>query len=256
MKERVFYVINLDKQRIGVLSLFLFALFFSIFFLGVSVGKGRGEVTKPILPAEGRASVQEVGNDTNQLQPSEQKISESVEPNKEVSSVSVNLTGTNEIPMADVGNSKYYAESSTAKDEEEARKTVVDLTKPKEKVQITSTKTEVKVANITSEKRTLKKQNHAKENSEWKENPVGNLYTIQLGAFSTRTSAEKFLSSVNTENKLSAKSKAFIVVKNGYFVVQMGKTTNKESLNKQLSKLKLPKEVKSKALIVGYSPLS
>ncbi|PKA24784.1 cell division protein, partial [Leptospira sp. mixed culture ATI2-C-A1] len=43
MKERVFYVINLDKQRIGVLSLFLFALFFSIFFLGVSVGRGKQE---------------------------------------------------------------------------------------------------------------------------------------------------------------------------------------------------------------------
>lgn len=41
MKEKIFYVINLDNKRILILSAFLIGLFFSFFFLGVSVGKKR-----------------------------------------------------------------------------------------------------------------------------------------------------------------------------------------------------------------------
>lgn len=267
MKERVFYVINLDKQRIGVLSLFLFALFFSIFFLGVSVGKGRTIEQKPGNQTTGD-SVSQLGSvegnqtlDKDSKTPSSE-IESGTSNNSKVSgnpNLSANLTQqnnlqSNEIPMADVGNAKLYAESSTQKDEEEERKNIVDLTKSSESKQ-TKGRIEHKFKNLAPSPKRSTQTSVSKAVSS-SSNSVGNLYTIQLGAFATKASAEKFLTQVNLDNKNLTKLKAFIIVKNGYFVVQIGKTSNKDSLTKQLSKLKLSKEVKSKALIVGYSPLT
>ena len=42
MKERVFYVLNLDNRRIFTLAIFLVAMLFSFFFLGLSIGKKQG----------------------------------------------------------------------------------------------------------------------------------------------------------------------------------------------------------------------
>lgn len=48
MKEKVFYVINLDNKRITLLSAFLIGLLFSFFFLGVSIGRKRGQVQEDL----------------------------------------------------------------------------------------------------------------------------------------------------------------------------------------------------------------
>ncbi len=244
MKERVFYVVNLDKQRIGILSLFLFALFFSFFFLGVSVGKGRSEngqmqqqalaSTPEIVQAETKATAEE--------------------------SIPLPKSQNMEVPMADVatnsgiqGNATtqanitnpYYAESSTAKDEEEERKTqVVDLTKPIATLKKSETKhKEVAFRNQSpvKVKKSINKEYSADEK----------LYTVQLGAFGTRESAETLLGSLNAQK---LKLKSFIVYKNGYFVVQMGKSPNKSELQKAIAKLK--PEYKSKAMVVSFIPLN
>jgi|JI8StandDraft_1071087.scaffolds.fasta_scaffold00316_26 cell division septation protein DedD len=238
MKERVFYVVNLDKQRIGILSLFLFALFFSFFFLGVSVGKGKTDTN--VIPSPSAQTQPEIVK-AESLTPTEEGIPLPKAQNMEVPMADI---ASNVSTQANVTN-PYYAESSTAKDEEEERKAqVIDLTKHT----ATSKKTETKHKELTlrnqspvKEKKLAKKEVHSSEK----------LYTIQLGAFGTRDSAESFLAKVNQEKP---KLKAFIIYKNNLFVVQMGKSSNKENLQKQLSKLKT--ETRSKAMVVSFIPLN
>ncbi|MDZ4726578.1 MAG: SPOR domain-containing protein [Leptospira sp.] len=241
MKERVFYIINLDKQRIGVLSLFLFALFFSFFFLGVSVGKGRTEVI----------------NQTQSVTKQEEVIT-----NSQISLAQANPSLTNadetiplpksngmEIPMADLqpGNTNpNFAESSTAKDEEEEKKAqVLDLTKqiPLPKKETTKRK-EVAFKNLsTTKEKKISKKNQIQSSDK--------LYTVQLGAFGTRESSETFLAKVN---EAKPKSKPFIIYKNGFFVVQIGKSSDKDQLKKMISKL--PSDTRSKAMVVSFIPLN
>ncbi|TGN13438.1 SPOR domain-containing protein [Leptospira ilyithenensis] len=270
MKERVFYVINLDKQRIGVLSLFLFALFFSFFFLGVSVGKGRLEsapsqnLQPKTIVSENTESKTPEGLQTEESipAPSTQELALKGSKTKEIATNSGNL----EVPMADVGNTTnpYYAESSTAKDEEDERKAqVVDLTKSSRVSKQETKKNEILLKNQAPHRPSLSKKEKgisekAKKVSKRTEfaSPQGKLYTVQLGAFGTRDSAESFLSKLISDNKGKLSSNPFIIYKNGYFVVQMGKTNNKEGLRRQLSKLILAADVKSKAMIVSFVPLS
>lgn len=244
MKERVFYVVNLDKQRIGILSLFLFALFFSFFFLGVSVGKGRSE--NGTMPQTSPASTPEV-------------VQAESKPTTE-ESIPLPKSQNMEVPMADIaGNSgiqnnatsqanltnPYYAESSTTKDEEEERKAqVVDLTKPVVTLKKSASKhKEVAFRNQSpvKEKKSVKKEYAVDEK----------VYTVQLGAFGTRESAETLLGQLNAQK---LKMKSFIVYKNGYFVVQMGKSPNKVELQKSIAKLK--PEFRSKAMVVSFIPLN
>lgn len=263
MKERVFYVINLDKQRIGVLSLFLFALFFSIFFLGVSVGKGKAEETQtlykkseasPVTPEVTEGSIPAPTNAT---------------PNAADASVGTNaasslVQGTKtkeqtnlsqEIPMADVGNHPYFVETSTAKDEEEEKKQqIVDLTKRSEK-RVTANKGEERFRNLAPTSKHSKSQKSTSSVTAQKSSE-GKQFTVQLAAFTSRQSAETFLSQLKSDNHGKLAAKTFIVVKNGFFVVQMGKSKDKSSLSKTLSKTSMPKEIKSKAMVVSYQPLS
>jgi cell division protein FtsN len=245
MKERVFYVVNLDKQRIGILSLFLFALFFSFFFLGVSVGKGRTD--SPAQPQTAVTLTPEITKADSQIQNSEETIplpkSQAMEvPMADIASIPGSTGSVS--TQANITN-PYYAESSTTKDEEEERKAqVVDLTKPLTIVKKTETKRkEVALRNQSpiKEKRSIRKEAASNEK----------LYTIQLGAFGTRESAESFVKKVNHEKP---KSKAFIIYKNGFFVVQLGKSAHKEDLQKLVSKLR--PETKSKAMIVSFIPLN
>ncbi len=251
MKERVFYVVNLDKQRIGILSLFLFALFFSFFFLGVSVGKGRSEVQSTSPNGNTSVSLNKAQADVNSINSSEDSIplpkTQNMEvPMADISSASQNQSGVS--TQANITN-PYYAETSTAKDEEEEKKAqVIDLTKPTSVTKKTETKQSfvaLKNQSPSKPKITQKKEVATNVSSQ------GPLYTIQLGAFSTRESAENLVSKVNAEK---SKSKAFIVYKTGLFVVQMGKSHDKETLSKQLNRLK--SEFRSKAMIVSFIPLN
>ncbi len=255
MKERVFYVINLDKQRIGVLSLFLFALFFSFFFLGVSVGKGRLESA----PTPNTASLQQTNTEeTSSPANKEESIPapmSSSDPNTKPSKSkeTVALGSGMEVPMADVGNvtNPYYAETSTAKDEEDEKKAqVVDLNKPT----VLPKKTAAKHTELAFKNQAPVKTKATKKETVVVPAPGKQLYTLQLGAFGTRDGAESFLAKVTSHSKSKLSSKPFIVYKNGYFVVQMGKSSDKEQLKKQLSKLSA--EVKTKAIVVSFIPLA
>lgn len=267
MKERVFYVINLDKQRIGVLSLFLFALFFSIFFLGVSVGKGKSEGTENLQKAN-LAALNSESNGTNLPSPESlsKKVEETTAANQQGTQVASSLVqgtkpkesvSSQEIPMADIGNHPYYMETSTAKDEEEEKKQqIVDLTKSKEQ-RTNYVPKEEKLKNISSSSKSKLKQKHVSaSNTKSASQNEGNYLTIQLAAFTNRKSAETFLSQLHSDNQGKLKTKSFIMVKNGFFVVQLGKSKDKDSLQRILSKTVMPKEIKAKAMIIQYQPLS
>ncbi|EOQ95253.1 sporulation and cell division repeat protein [Leptospira wolbachii serovar Codice str. CDC] len=261
MKERVFYVINLDKQRIGVLSLFLFALFFSIFFLGVSVGKGKQEemATREKLLEQTPKSPE--STDSSIPSPTATNVAEAAAGTNAASSLiqgtkvkdQTNLGG--EIPMADVGNHPYFVETSTAKDEEEEKKQqIVDLTKRSEK-RVSSNKQEERFRNLAPTSKHSKSQKNSSQMGSAPKSE-GKQFTIQLAALTSRQSAETFLSQLKADNHGKLAAKSFIVVKNGFFVVQMGKSKDKSSLTKVLSKTSMPKEIKSKAMVVSYQPLS
>ncbi|MCW7492807.1 SPOR domain-containing protein [Leptospira sp. 2 VSF19] len=261
MKERVFYVINLDKQRIGVLSLFLFALFFSIFFLGVSVGRGKQEEAQSLQKKSEETQGKSEVTDTTIPSPT-QTSGADLTAGTNVASSLVQGTKTKEqtfasqeIPMADVGNHPYFVETSTAKDEEEEKKQqIVDLTKRREK-QVVSTKQEERFKNLAPTSKASKSQKLPSQVISANKTE-GKQFTIQLAAFTSRQSAETFLSQLKTDNNGKLPAKSFIVVKNGYFVVQMGKSKDKGSLSKIISKTSMPKEIKSKAMVVSYQPLS
>ncbi|PJZ45898.1 SPOR domain-containing protein [Leptospira brenneri] len=261
MKERVFYVINLDKQRIGVLSLFLFALFFSIFFLGVSVGKGKAEETQSLYK---KAELTQTTEASDASIPAPTAVTPNPADTATGTSVASSLVqGTKtkeqtnlnqEIPMADVGNNPYFVETSTAKDEEEEKKQqVVDLTKRSEKRSLAN-KQEERFKNLAPSSKPTKSHKNSEQTLSSKSE--GKQFTIQLAAFTSRQSAETFLSQLKSDNHGKLTAKTFIVVKNGFFVVQMGKSKDKATLSKTLSKTSMPKEIKSKAMVVTYQPLS
>ncbi|TGM23303.1 SPOR domain-containing protein [Leptospira meyeri] len=260
MKERVFYVINLDKQRIGVLSLFLFALFFSIFFLGVSVGRGKQEEAQSLQKkTEETQAKPELTESTIPAPVATNGTDANLGTNAASSLVQGTKTkeqtiASQEIPMADVGNHPYFVETSTAKDEEEEKKQqIVDLTKRREK-QVVSAKEE-RFKNLAPTSKASKSQKLSSQTTVANKTD-GKQFTIQLAAFTSRQSAETFLSQLKADNHGKLPAKSFIVVKNGFFVVQMGKSKDKGSLSKVLSKTSMPKEIKSKAMVVSYQPLS
>ncbi|PJZ85772.1 SPOR domain-containing protein [Leptospira harrisiae] len=261
MKERVFYVINLDKQRIGVLSLFLFALFFSIFFLGVSVGRGKQEEAQTL---QKKSELTQISPETTESTIPAPITTNGTEATVGTNAASSLVQGTKskeqtnasqEIPMADVGNHPYFVETSTAKDEEEEKKQqIVDLTKRREKREL-SAKQEERFKNLAPTSKLSKSQKLPSLASSTNKSD-GKQFTIQLAAFNSRQSAETFLSQLKADNHGKLPAKSFILVKNGFFVVQLGKSKDKGSLSKVLSKTSMPKEIKSKAMVVSYQPLS
>lgn len=130
---------------------------------------------------------------------------------------------------------------------------IVDLTKRREK-QVVSAKEE-RFKNLAPTSKASKSQKLSSQTTVANKTD-GKQFTIQLAAFTSRQSAETFLSQLKADNHGKLPAKSFIVVKNGFFVVQMGKSKDKGSLSKVLSKTSMPKEIKSKAMVVSYQPLS
>lgn len=235
MKERVFYVINLDKQRMGVLALFFGALLFSFFFLGVSIGKGKSEFQNA----------------------------------EKISLASPSLEGTEEpsakdttemIPLAEgpLNQASETTELIVNREEEEVSKKaqIIDLTKSGQ-----ITKRELAMRNqspppreIPLSKSELKKEESVKpiahkqttEPTLAKKSKT-NSFTYQLGSFSTKTAAESFSSQLRKRGIASK-----IVSKGTNFAVILGKSSDKDSLRKVLDDSKLLPNEKEKAFLISY----
>ncbi len=234
MKERVFYVINLDKQRMGVLALFFGALLFSFFFLGVSIGKGKSEFQ----------NAEKISLASPSLEGTE-------EPSAKDTTEMIPLAEGPLNPVSDT------TELTVNREEEEVSKKVqiIDLTKSAQ-----NTKRELAMRNqsplreIPLSKSELKKEESVKPIAHKQatepnlaKKSKSNSFTYQLGSFSTKTAAESFSSQLRKRGIASK-----IVSKGTNFAVILGKSSDKDSLRKVLDDSKLLPNEKEKAFLISY----
>ncbi|TGK06596.1 SPOR domain-containing protein [Leptospira semungkisensis] len=215
MKEKVFYVINLDNKRITLLSLFLVGLLFSFFFLGVSVGRKRGQVQDDLTLNSNRESLQAMSS----------------------SSVTQNL--------------EESAKLSETKREEEVKfrnlppgAEVVDLRaepSPTKKEEPSKIETE---APVSSEKKLVRKEKEPKKSvgtpHKKLSHKVDKDFFVQVAAFKTKEKADELKSSLGGKSYVKK-------TKNGYFTVRLGNFPSKDDAEKSMKRL--PANLKENSLV-------
>ncbi|MCC5815518.1 MAG: SPOR domain-containing protein [Leptospira sp.] len=216
MKEKVFYIVNLDKKRISVLSLFLVGLLFSFFFLGVSVGKGNAIVQNryDAFPQENKKVIEKPEN------------SESTEDQT--------VTFSNKAPEILDSNKVSNEESE-----------VVDLQTPGENVKRQENLHQDKPA-PNLQKKSPKKQITASSNT------GSGSYTIQLAAFTSLSDAEFYIKRIIKDNP-NLKSKPFSKKSGKFYLVRIGGSNDQDELKNLLKNLKIDEKIRNQALIVKNS---
>ena len=212
MKKRIFYVINLDNRRIFTLSIFLVALLFSFFFLGLSVGKRKGMMEAYKYDTTGPAEQIAVANATDPATATSQEIVEL----KNQSALVTEADKTAE-PVAGIHNNagntdsekNQMNESIGSEKSHEASEPKLVTTKSAKKTK-TVKKSEksysVQVAAFNSKEQAEKSAEKIKANSKFKSEPFieksGNHYLVKVGNYSKRSAAEKALPGINKSLKV------------------------------------------------------
>ncbi|WP_078131910.1 SPOR domain-containing protein [Leptospira alexanderi] len=240
MKEKIFYVINLDNKRILILSTFLIGLLFSFFFLGVSVGKKRADGSN-----EESLTLNEFKN---------QKIQDSIpfsEPGQ-IPSEGNNAVASAEIPEANVNSpsNTNSQESVTFKNIPPAAE-VVEFKKPG----VISTNVE-KENRTALETLSVKEPNDSKKmkrNEEKKSKRVFSKSSVESGGFSLQVAAFKEKEKADGLKKsISGKEKNTKAIvkksRNGYYTVRFGFASSKKEAE-SFVKL-LPVKLRSGAIVV------
>lgn len=217
MKEKVFYIVNLDKKRISILSLFLVGLLFSFFFLGVSIGKGNAMAKNRFesFPME----------EKNEITQSQEDKSEEKEA----------VTFANKAP------DEISGENAPPKESE-----IIDLEAPGENVSRQEALHQEKPA-PNLQKKTPKKV----ESKVVTGQSVGN-YTIQLAAFTTLADAEFYIKKIIKDNP-NLRSKPYSKKSGKFFLVRLGASNDQNELKNLLKNLKIDDKIKNQALIVKNS---
>ncbi|EMJ97247.1 SPOR domain-containing protein [Leptospira sp. WS58.C1] len=214
MKEKIFYVINLDNKRITLLSLFLVGLLFSFFFLGVSVGRKRGQVQDDLALNSNR-DVQSLSSSTVN-----QAMDESSTVKREEEVKFRNLP-----PGAEVVDLR--SEVSPAKKEEPSK---IEVEAPSsshpEKRLVRKEKESKKLIHTSPRKAAVHKSD--------------NDFFVQVAAFKTKEKADELRSSLGGKSYVKK-------TKNGYFTVRMGNFPSKEDAERSMKKL--PGNLKENALV-------
>jgi len=217
LKERTFYTINLDVKRIAILVSILLLLLVYSFMLGHTLGKKKAE--KEIAQESSEASVPLTPEDEFSKSSPSEKISKRI-PGKppEINKAEVIESRTEESLETDIPETPEIPES-----------------KPKKKKEKLLNR-EPKEPRETSPK----KVNDSEDEPD--------LYSLQLGAFSSREQALKFKENLLTENKRFKKLKPFIMKNGDLFTVRMGKSLQKEDMERERNNL--GSEFKKDVLIV------
>ncbi|EPG66182.1 SPOR domain-containing protein [Leptospira wolffii] len=220
MKEKVFYVINLDNKRITLLSLFLLGLLFSFFFLGVSVGRKRGQVQED-LALNSQGGLSSSSSSVSQNMEESVRISE----NKREEEVKFR----NLPPGAEVVD--LNSEVSPAKKEEPSK---IEVDAPShsssEKKIVRREKEPKKSVSVAS-----KKVSHPRKVEKSDDD-----FFVQVAAFKTKEKADELKSSLGGKSYVKK-------TKNGYFTVRMGNFPSKDEAEKSMKRL--PSNLKDKALV-------
>ncbi|MEI7014672.1 SPOR domain-containing protein [Leptospira licerasiae] len=215
MKEKVFYVINLDNKRISLLSLFLVGLLFSFFFLGVSVGRKRGQVQDDLALNSNRESLS--SSTVNQAM-EESSATSAVKKEEEVKF-------RNLPPGAEVVDLR--SEVSPSKKEEPSKIDVEAPSSSHPEKKLVRKEKESKKSILTSPRKTAV---HKADND----------FFVQVAAFKTKEKADELKSSLGGKSYVKK-------TKNGYFTVRMGNFPSMEDAERSMKKL--PGNLKENALV-------
>ncbi|AYV55297.1 SPOR domain-containing protein [Leptospira kmetyi] len=243
MKEKIFYVINLDNKRILILSIFLIGLLFSFFFLGVSVGKKRAGGS-----AEESLTLNEIKN---------QEVQSSIpfsEPGQ-IPAEGNNTVASAEIPAASVNSPSNTKDSVTFKNIPPATE-VVEF--KKSGTSPASVEKENKSAPETlsvKEPEGSRDSQKNKRNDEKKSKRVSSKsasdeessgFTLQVAAFKEKEKADELKKSISGKEK---NAKATVKKsRNGYYTVRFGSASSKKEAE-SLAKL-LPAKLRSGVIVV------
>lgn len=225
MKERVFYVLNLDNRRIFTLAIFLVAMLFSFFFLGLSVGKRQG-----VMEAYKYDTIKPVsGNVATANNPSNSTPQEIIE-----------LKNQSAIPSNGSLN-----ESIVTINEEQNTRLNTENQEPK------LTTYEQKKTNSSDEqkKKSAKKNNHTKSKGTVKKSD--NYYSLQVASFKNKEQAEKAVAQISDNDKI--KSEPFVEKSGSYYLVKVGKYKKRSSAKKALTTVN--KELKVNGMVVKSQSL-
>ncbi|ABJ79807.1 SPOR domain-containing protein [Leptospira borgpetersenii serovar Hardjo-bovis] len=232
MKEKIFYVINLDNKRILILSTFLIGLLFSFFFLGVSVGKKRaGDSNEESL------ALNEFKN---------QKIQDSI-PFSEPGQVEGNASA--EIPEVNVNSpSNANSQESVIFKNIPPAAEVVEFKKPEthvEKENRTALET-LSVKEPSDSKKTKRNEEKKSKRISSKSSVESGVFSLQVAAFKEKEKADGLKKSISGKEK---NTKAIVKKsRNGYYTVRFGSASSKKEAE-SFVKL-LPVKLRSGAIVV------
>lgn len=220
MKEKVFYVINLDNKRITLLSIFLIGLLFSFFFLGVSIGRKRGQVQEDL-------SLNSLNNSTTA--PSSEPTQEQTQHIATNSPASQNGPREEEIKFRNLPPGSEIVDLrtnvSSTKKEEVAKISADAPTEPHKEKKLVKREKESKKSEIAS-----RKSAHRNEG----------VFYVQIAAFKGHEKADELKSSMGGKSYVKK-------TKNGYFTVRIGNFSTREDADKSIKKL--PSNLKEKAIV-------
>ncbi|TGK15599.1 SPOR domain-containing protein [Leptospira fluminis] len=219
MKEKVFYVINLDNKRIALLSMFLIALLFSFFFLGVSIGRKKGHVQEDLSLNQG-------------LEPSSSAVPTSVQPTPVASNsiTSGNPPKEEEIKFRNLppGTEVVDLRAETASKKEDPAKLAPEApSEPHKEKKIVKREKDSKKGGASSVAHKSPRKHEAG-------------FYVQVAAFKGKEKADELKSSLGGKSYVKK-------TKNGYYTVRMGNFSSREEADGSMKKL--PSNLRGNALI-------
>lgn len=230
MKEKIYYVVNLDSSRLFFLFTLLCVLLTSFFFLGVSIGRSKQAIAvqmekeKESLPKEEYSKI----------------------PEKEIASNSLGDTNSNlttpvvdDLALRNISSRESKIDPASEKSEQ-----VVDLGSTEKNDTAFETNPPEKVS------KTKKRKTVSKVSKKSVVSKSDGLYTIQVASFKNRDKAAEFLNKIQAENKGKFVYPPYIVTSSGNFQVRVGKSSDRKRVESLLSRLKLDPSLKKKASIV------
>lgn len=267
MREKIFYVINLDKNRIGLLSLLLLGLLFSFFFLGVSVGRGNTKIAQGQIKNDNKLtdSTQEKKDTENSSEQNALSSEEgSTASNSENTSTIANATEKSESSL----NPSSQEQSVQAPEEitlsnkapnsansQALGSQIVDLQSNNSKLIVPSentTRQEQLYKNETKPVTSYSKKTPKKSTTVVTSPSQTGIYTVQVAAFTDKSVADNYAKKINAENP-KLKVKAFVKKRGRNYLVRFGADNSKDQLRKLISLLKLDSNIKKTAIIVKNS---
>ncbi|EMJ95343.1 SPOR domain-containing protein [Leptospira alstonii] len=245
MKEKIFYVINLDNKRILILSMFLIGLLCSFFFLGVSVGKKRAGGS-----GEESLTLNEIKN---------QEVQGSI-PFSEPGQIPIERNNT-------VASAEIPAASVNSPSNDNSRESVTFKNIPPATEVVEFKKSGTSATNVEKEKGpavetlSVKEPDHSKDSKKSKRNEEKKSkrisskssldeqsaeYSLQVAAFKEKEKADELAKSISgTTKKIKANVKRS---RNGYYTVRFGSDSSRKGAE-GLAKF-LPAKFRSGVIVV------